>query len=102
MLLGNDRKYSNSLMKVFSISQFLCFLNIQLRQKLTCRLLEQAKVSYQIVDSEGNSQLSQLMSLVLLGDYTSYYLAILNKIDPTPVKAIDYLKEQLKGPKLHC
>lgn len=35
------------------------------------------------------------MRLVLFGDYFSYYLAILNKIDPSPVKAIDYLKEQL-------
>jgi len=35
------------------------------------------------------------MSLVLFGDYVSYYLAILCKVDPTPVKAIDYLKEKL-------
>jgi len=68
---------------------------IQLRYQVTCQLLEQAKVGYQIVDGDGTNQLSQMMSLVLLGDYTSYYLAILYKIDPTPVKAIDYLKEQL-------
>jgi len=68
---------------------------IQLRYRITCQLLEQAKVSYQIVDGEGNSALSQMMSLVLFGDYVSYYLAILYGIDPTPVKAIDYLKEQL-------
>ena len=35
------------------------------------------------------------MSLVLFGDYASYYLAILNKIDPSPVKAIDFFKEKL-------
>jgi glucose/mannose-6-phosphate isomerase len=68
---------------------------IQLRYQVTCQLLEQAKVDYQIVDGKGTSPLSQIMSLVLFGDYTSYYLAILNKIDPTPVKAIDFLKEQL-------
>ena len=68
---------------------------IQLRYRVTCQLLEQAKVSYQIVDGEGTSPLSQIMSLVLFGDYVSYYLAILYKIDPTPVKAIDYLKKQL-------
>jgi len=72
---------------------------IQLRYQLTCHLLRQAKVSYQIVDGEGTSPLSQMMSLVLFGDYTSYYLAILYKIDPSPVKAIDYLKEQLKDSK---
>jgi len=70
---------------------------IQLRYQVTCRLLERAKVDYQIVDGEGASPLSQMMSLVLFGDYVSYYLAMLYKIDPTPVKAIDYLKEQLEA-----
>ena len=68
---------------------------IQLRYQVTCQLLEQAKVGYQIVDGDGTSELSQIMSLVLFGDYTSYYLAMLYKIDPTPVKAIDFLKEQI-------
>jgi len=68
---------------------------IKLRYQVTSQLLAQAKVDYQIVDGKGTSPLSQIMSLVLFGDYTSYYLAILNKIDPTPVKAIDYLKERL-------
>jgi len=75
---------------------------IQLRYQITCQLLEQAKVDYQIIDGDGISPLSQMMSLVLYGDYVSYYLAILYKIDPTPVKAIDFLKEQLaqnKGSK---
>ncbi len=68
---------------------------IQLRYRVTCQLLKQAKVSYQIVDGDGSSPLSHLMSLVLFGDYVSYYLAILYKIDPTPVKAVDYLKGEL-------
>ncbi len=72
---------------------------IQLRYQITCQLLDQAKVGYQIVDGDGTSPLSQMVSLVLFGDYTSYYLAILYKIDPTPVKAIAYLKEQLAKDK---
>ena len=68
---------------------------IRLRYQATCRLLEQAKVSYQIVEGEGTGPLSQMMSLVLFGDYVSYYLAILYQIDPSPVEAIDYLKGQL-------
>jgi len=68
---------------------------IQLRYQVTCQLLERAKVDYQFVDGGGASPLSQMMSLVLFGDHVSYYLAVLYKIDPTPVKAIDYLKEQL-------
>ncbi len=67
----------------------------QLRYQVTCQLLKQAKVSYHLVDGEGTSPLSQMMSLILFGDYVSYYLAILYKVDPTPVKAVDFLKEQL-------
>jgi glucose/mannose-6-phosphate isomerase len=68
---------------------------IRLRYQITCQLLEKARVSYQIVDGQGKYPLSQIMSLVLFGDYTSYYLAMLYKTDPSPVKAIDFLKEKL-------
>ncbi|MBN1693462.1 MAG: hypothetical protein JW845_07920, partial [Dehalococcoidales bacterium] len=33
--------------------------------------------------------------LISFGDYVSYYLALLYKADPTPVKMIAYLKERL-------
>jgi glucose/mannose-6-phosphate isomerase len=45
--------------------------------------------------SEGTSLLARIFSLVFLGDWTSYYLAILHGVDPTPVRVIDYLKEEL-------
>ena len=50
-----------------------------------------------LIEGFGESPLSQMMSLVLLGDYVSYYLAILNRIDPTPVEAIDFLKSRLSS-----
>ena len=68
---------------------------IQLRYQVTGQLLEQARVDYEVIDGSGQSPLSQIMSLVLFGDYVSYYLAMLYQIDPSPVKAIDFLKEQL-------
>jgi len=68
---------------------------LQQRYRATCQLLKQAKVCYQLVEATGTSQLSQMMGLVMFGDYVSYYLALLHRIDPTPVAAIDYLKAQL-------
>ena len=47
------------------------------------------------VRSEGRSLLARMFSLIHLGDWVSFYLAILNGVDPTPVKVIDYLKTQL-------
>ena len=68
---------------------------IKLRYEVTCELLDRAGIAHEFVDSEGNSPLSQMMSLVLFGDYVSYYLAILYRIDPSPVEVINYLKERL-------
>ncbi len=68
---------------------------IQLRYRVTGELLDRAGVKYEFVNSEGKSPLSQMMSLVLFGDYVSYYLALLYRVDPTPVDAINYLKERL-------
>jgi len=36
-----------------------------------------------------------VMSLVLLGDLVSLYLAVLQGIDPTPVEVIEDLKSEL-------
>ena len=68
---------------------------VRLRYEVTAELLERAGVAYEYVDSEGQSALAQMMSLVLMGDLTSYYLAILYRIDPSPVDVISYLKDRL-------
>ncbi len=65
------------------------------RYDVTTELLGQANVGYKVINSMGESILSQMMSLVLFGDWVSYYLAILYETDPSPVKSIDYLKKRL-------
>lgn len=47
------------------------------------------------VNSEGESFIARFYSLVYIGDYASYYLALEYGLDPTPVKVIDYLKAEL-------
>jgi hypothetical protein len=44
----------------------------------------------------GANRLERLLSLVQIGDYTSYYLAIAGGQDPTPIPAIAALKADLK------
>ena len=68
---------------------------VRLRYEVTCELLDRAGIAHESVDSEGVSLLSQMMSLVLFGDLASYYLALLYRIDPSPVEVINYLKERL-------
>jgi hypothetical protein len=37
-----------------------------------------------------------MLSTICIGDFTSVYLAILRKVDPTPVKTITLLKDRMK------
>lgn len=47
------------------------------------------------VESLGSGLLARVFSLIYIGDFVSYYLAILNKRDPTPVESVMYLKTEL-------
>ncbi len=40
-----------------------------------------------------------MFSLIQLGDFASYYLAVLNEVDPTPVEVIESLKKALAAKK---
>ncbi len=66
-----------------------------LRMKVTNLIIKKYAKNISHVESEGNSLLTRIFSLVLLGDWTSYYLALMSNIDPTPVKVIDQIKEEL-------
>jgi len=70
-----------------------------LRYEVTGELLGLKKIPYKVIDSQGGSDLAMMMSLVLLGDWVSFYLAMLYGIDPTPVPQIDLLKSRLAGEK---
>lgn len=65
------------------------------RYQITSEILKKAGVEHKVIDSQGENDLAQMMSLVFLGDWVSYYLAVLYQIDPTPVKAIEHLKRRL-------
>jgi len=47
------------------------------------------------VSAVGETPLQQLLYTILLGDYVSAYLGILNGIDPMPVEMVERLKKEL-------
>jgi glucose/mannose-6-phosphate isomerase len=56
---------------------------------------EQNGIEYWEVRSISGSILSKLVCLIYLLDYASIYCAILNGIDPSPVRSIDFIKKRL-------
>jgi len=69
------------------------------------RTRERVRISKEIIKRSGaeiielkrenGNRLARMYSLMYIGDFMSFYLAILNNIDPTPVETIDYLKKEL-------
>jgi glucose/mannose-6-phosphate isomerase len=68
---------------------------VQMRMGITGEVLARYTDRVTEVWSEGEGLLARLFSLIYLGDWVSYYLAILHGEDPTPVAVIDYLKTSL-------
>ncbi len=72
------------------------YVRNQAREKITREILEKVTRTIIELNTEGGSKLCRLFSLIYLGDMVSYYLAIENSIDPTPIEKIQALKEALK------
>ena len=68
---------------------------IKTRMEIVREVLTREKIEIVDIFSQGDFVLGRMFSLIQLGDFASYYLAILNNVDPTPVKVIDYLKDRL-------
>lgn len=68
---------------------------IQERWNVTGELLEREGVTAQEIWGRGDSKLAQMLSVIHFGDYVSFYLAMLNEVDPTPVDTIAFLKRRL-------
>lgn len=69
----------------------------QIRQRMNFvkEMLENRKVDLIEVHSKGELPLQRMFSLIQLGDFVSYYLAVLNEVNPTPVEVIEQLKKTL-------
>lgn len=67
--------------------------------KTALQLLKSDKSKLIEVAAEGDSRLQKMLSVMLLGDLVSAYLAILREVDPTPVDKITKLKAKMQKAK---
>jgi len=59
------------------------------------RALVEERVECEEIFSQGESFLARLFSLLYLGEYTSYYLALANRCDPSELPGTDRIKDLL-------
>jgi len=69
------------------------------RMNIVSEIIKSREVEIHEIHSRGATALERILSLVQIGDFVSYYLAVLNKVDPTPVVVIEALKKALADSK---
>jgi len=52
-------------------------------------------IDYKIIKSEKGHIITKLINLIYVLDYSSIYLSILRKVDPSPVKSIKFIKREI-------
>jgi len=85
---------------------FKNFVVVMLRdQKINPRVNKRMDIAKELINKEdvevievysrGSGLLSRIFSLIYIGDFASFYLAMLYRIDPMPVDKNDYLKNEM-------
>jgi glucose/mannose-6-phosphate isomerase len=68
---------------------------VQKRMSITKELLSEFSSTQYELKVDGDSDVEKALSLIHLIDWISYYSALMNNIDPTPVERITILKNKL-------
>ena len=68
---------------------------IKKRMDITKEIIS-TRIDIEEIFTRGESLLARMFSGIYYGDFASYYLALANRIDPTPVNVIENLKKRLK------
>ena len=70
----------------------------QRHHAVVAELLRRNNISNCVLQGEPEPPLSQLLDMLVMGDYVSYYLALLQGVDPSPNPSIDEAKRLLADP----
>ena len=65
------------------------------RWKILKEFFNSKQIEYKEISSVKGNIISKLVNLIYLLDYSSIYLAVLSKTDPTPVKPIEFIKSRI-------
>jgi glucose/mannose-6-phosphate isomerase len=68
---------------------------VQKRFEVLTDILHDKGINVLSAEAQGSDRLSRMFSLIVLGDWVSFYLAMLTEVDPTPIPSIDRLKAAL-------
>ncbi len=95
----NQDQISNKKVCVFILRDLQdSYPRILKQMKITKNLIEKEGVKVEFVDMAGKNMIEKIFSSIILGFWTSFWLAMEYKVDPTEIKTVDEFKKQLARP----
>jgi glucose/mannose-6-phosphate isomerase len=85
----------NRQVKIIYLQDKEGLLRVEQRREITRKIIEDKVAEFIGCPTKGKGKMARMFSLIFLGDLVSYYLAILNQVDPSPVACIEDLKKEL-------
>ncbi len=89
-------KQNKDILKILFLESEIYDPEIKKRIKITKEVIEKNKIPHVLLMIRGRTRLTQVFETVYLGGFISYYLALLNGVDPTAIPWVDYFKKALK------
>ena len=71
-------------------------MGIKSRIEITKQIMSDSGLKIFEIQTQGKNALAKMISTIVIGDFTSVYLAVLHGVDPTPVVVINHLKDTLE------
>jgi len=65
---------------------------IKVGMEIATEIIKDKGINSQKIYGRGACRLAKMFSLIYLGDFASYYLALLNDVDPTPIELVPKIK----------
>ena len=93
---GQHGDVTRQVFSLIELSHGLEHPRLEQRSVATRELIDEALSQVLTVDAGGEGRLAQLLDLVTIGDWMSYYLALDNDVDPGPIDAISQLKSAIR------
>jgi len=89
-------KANSKNLKFIFFNSSLYHPRVQKRIELTKQIIKKNRIKYIDHELKGRNKITQGFELLQLGAWASFYLGILNRVDPSKIPYVDWFKKQLK------
>lgn len=91
----SNPKAARKLLKFLIIESDLYLPRIKARFSVTKKVIKGNKFNFETYKAKGKDRIIQSFEVLLFGSYVSFYLAVLNKVNPSLIPWVDYFKKEL-------